>query len=142
MPAITEGAARILVPDWAGGTGPEKGPGSSSMPVFYNPAMRLGRDLCVLAAGRIGLSRPLRAVDGLAGSGVRAIRLALETGGIDFYSVDPFAVRRFKQDRRFELLPAGLDVLESILADPDVKHVLQDDRTLIELLGHEMRRAA
>jgi tRNA (guanine26-N2/guanine27-N2)-dimethyltransferase len=36
--------------------------------------------MCVLAVGRIGLSRPLKAVDGLAGSGVRAIRLALETG--------------------------------------------------------------
>ena len=80
MPELTEGAARLLLPDWAGGLGPEKGPGSSRMPVFYNPAMRLGRDLCVLAVGRMGLSRPLRAVDGLAGSGVRAIRLALETG--------------------------------------------------------------
>jgi len=97
MAEISEGAARILIPDFenaqgrrdakfSGGRGgrPEtRGPSSSNMPVFYNPAMRAGRDMCVLAVGCIGLSRPLKAVDGLAGSGVRAIRLALETG-LDF----------------------------------------------------------
>jgi len=101
MAEISEGAARILIPDWEGvrgdkgarglgpagtrgqgsaGKRPPRGPVSSNMPVFYNPAMRLGRDMCVLAVGQIGLARPLKAVDGLAGSGVRAIRLALETG--------------------------------------------------------------
>jgi len=77
MAEIPEGAARIVIPDFELA---QKGPASSRMPVFYNPAMRTGRDMCVLAVGRIGLSRPLKAVDGLAGSGVRAIRLALETG--------------------------------------------------------------
>jgi tRNA (guanine26-N2/guanine27-N2)-dimethyltransferase len=114
MAEISEGAARILIPDWkgvqgdtgtrvqgdtgarargdkgvagqgGGGAGKRvaRGPASSRMPVFYNPAMRMGRDMCVLAVGRMGLSRPLKVVDGLAGSGVRAIRLALETG-LDF----------------------------------------------------------
>ena len=75
---IREGAATISAPD----KGPERGPASSSMPVFYNPAMGVVRDLGVLAVKRLGasLSRPLRAVDGLSGTGVRAIRLALETG--------------------------------------------------------------
>jgi tRNA (guanine26-N2/guanine27-N2)-dimethyltransferase len=75
---IREGAASILAPD----KGPERGPASSEMPVFYNPAMGVVRDMCVLAVGRLGasLSRPLRAVDGLSGTGVRAIRLALESG--------------------------------------------------------------
>ena len=78
MLEIKEGAATIQAPD----KGPERGPASSEMPVFYNPAMGLVRDLCVLAVKRLGasLTRPLRAVDGLSGTGVRAIRLALETG--------------------------------------------------------------
>ena len=78
MLEIREGAASILAPD----KGPERGPASSEMPVFYNPAMGVVRDLCVLAVKRLGasLSRPLKAVDGLSGTGVRAIRLALETG--------------------------------------------------------------
>lgn len=78
MLEIREGAATISAPD----KGPERGPASSEMPVFYNPAMGIVRDLCVLAVKRLGasLSRPLKAVDGLAGTGVRAIRLALETG--------------------------------------------------------------
>jgi tRNA (guanine26-N2/guanine27-N2)-dimethyltransferase len=75
---INEGNASILAPD----KGPERGPASAEMPVFYNPAMGIVRDLCVLAVKRLGasLSRPLRAVDGLSGTGVRAIRLARETG--------------------------------------------------------------
>jgi len=75
---IREGAATILAPD----KGPERGPASSEMSVFYNPAMGVVRDLCVLAVKRLGasLSRPLKAVDGLAGTGIRAIRLALESG--------------------------------------------------------------
>lgn len=78
MLEIREGAASILAPD----KGPERGPASSDMPVFYNPAMGIVRDLCVLAVKRLGgsLQRPLKALDGLSGTGVRAIRLALETG--------------------------------------------------------------
>jgi len=75
---IREGAASILAPD----KGPPRGPASSSMSVFYNPAMGVVRDLCVLAVRRLQafLPRPLRALDGLSGTGVRAVRLALETG--------------------------------------------------------------
>ena len=35
-----------------------------------------------------------------------------------------------------------LDVVERVLADADVEHVLQDHRALVELLGDEVRRAA
>lgn len=99
MAQISEGSARIMIPDWAGGAGPEKGPASSKMPVFYNPAMALGRDLCTLAVGRTGLSRPMKAVDGLAGSGVRAIRLAKETG-IEFERL----VANDRNRRSYELI--------------------------------------
>jgi len=78
MLEIIEGAARILTPQ----KGPERGPASSDVPVFYNPAMGPCRDLCVLAVHALGKSilRPLRALDGLAGTGIRSIRLALESG--------------------------------------------------------------
>ena len=78
MLEIREGAASILAPD----KGPERGPASAEMPVFYNPAMGIVRDLCVLAVKGLGstLARPLKAVDGLSGTGVRAIRMAMETG--------------------------------------------------------------
>ncbi|MGQ9582205.1 MAG: tRNA (guanine(10)-N(2))-dimethyltransferase [Thermoplasmatota archaeon] len=78
MIEVREGSARFLVPE----LGPARGPASSKMAVFYNPAMALARDLCVLVVSAMGpaLRRPLRALDGLAGTGVRAIRLALETG--------------------------------------------------------------
>ena len=81
MHELTEGAARLLVPR----PGPERGPASSRTPVFYNPAMALARDLCTLAVAGFGasLGRRVRGVDGLAGTGVRAIRIALETG-LDF----------------------------------------------------------
>ncbi len=84
MLEIREGAATILAPE----KGPERGPASSDMPVFYNPAMGIVRDLCVLAVRRLGadLTRPLKALDGLSGTGIRAIRLALEAG-CDFESV-------------------------------------------------------
>jgi tRNA (guanine26-N2/guanine27-N2)-dimethyltransferase len=73
------------------------------MPVFYNPAMGIARDMCVLAVGRIGLSRPLKVVDGLAGSGVRAIRLALETD-LSFERL----VANDRHDRSFESIKENI----------------------------------
>ncbi len=76
MKEIQEGKARILVPDL-----PEVV--SSDMPVFYNPKMRVNRDLAVLGLEYLSrkLSRELMVADPLSASGVRAIRFILETTG-------------------------------------------------------------
>ena len=50
---------------------------SKDLPVFYNPAMRLNRDLSVLLLSASGMKK-MRIADILAGSGVRSIRFALE----------------------------------------------------------------
>jgi tRNA (guanine26-N2/guanine27-N2)-dimethyltransferase len=94
---IPEGAARILTPQ----KGPERGPASSDVQVFYNPAMGPCRDVCTLVVHALGKSikRPLRVLDGLSGTGVRAIRLALESG-CDFESI----VANDRSTESFELI--------------------------------------
>jgi tRNA (guanine26-N2/guanine27-N2)-dimethyltransferase len=49
---------------------------SKALPVFYNPIMKLQRDLCVLLVKALG--RKFSVADILAGSGIRSIRLWLE----------------------------------------------------------------
>jgi len=56
-------------------SGKDKGPGKAKG-VFYNPAMRLSRDLHVAFAKKMDFSGIL--LDGLAASGIRGIRLAIE----------------------------------------------------------------
>ena len=56
-------------------SGKDKGPGKAKG-VFYNPAMELSRDLHVAFAKKLDFSGLL--LDGLAASGIRGIRLALE----------------------------------------------------------------
>ncbi len=50
---------------------------SKDLPVFYNPAMKLNRDISVLLLSALGLKK-IRVADIMAGSGVRSIRFALE----------------------------------------------------------------
>ena len=65
---ITEGKARIIA---------SKGKISAKMPVFYNPVMKLNRDISLLLLNSLRKNR-LRVADPLAASGVRAIRFLLE----------------------------------------------------------------
>ena len=60
-------------------SGKDKGPGKARG-VFYNPAMRLSRDLHVAFAKQFDFSGIM--LDGLAASGIRGIRLNLEAGVI------------------------------------------------------------
>lgn len=82
---VSEGAAKVLVPN------PELYRRSDGVyepawaPVFYNPLMRLNRHLSVAglhawSSARGG--RSLLVVDALAGTGVRGIRYALEAGNV------------------------------------------------------------
>lgn len=54
------------------------GPASSDSSVFYNPAMRHSRDVSVILCGSIGFGAGKRLLDGMAASGVRGLRLAIE----------------------------------------------------------------
>src|SRR5215510_10650714 len=51
-------------------------------------------------------------------------------------------LERLREHLSLERLAALLYFLERVLADADVEDVLQDHRALVELLGHEVRRAA
>ncbi len=74
---VEEGKARIVVPKAERGRGPGKKEGVP----FYNPVMEVNRDISVLVVQKISGGRRLRALDGLSGTGIRAIRLGLEVEG-------------------------------------------------------------
>jgi tRNA (guanine26-N2/guanine27-N2)-dimethyltransferase len=68
---ITEGKALIFAP--------KEKKVSKKLPVFYNPAMRLNRDISVLLLNSIK-NKCMQIALPLAGTGVRGIRLILELG--------------------------------------------------------------
>ncbi len=75
---IKEGKARILVPktEW------KKGPNSAKVPVFYNPTMEMNRDVSVALLKAVR-RKEMKVLDGLAASGIRGIRFALEIGEME-----------------------------------------------------------
>lgn len=75
MKTLTEGAVSISVPVTS--TTSTRGPARADGPVFYNPAMTLSRDLSVRLLRAAG-GRGWRVLDGLAGTGVRGVRYAVE----------------------------------------------------------------
>ena len=72
---VREGAASLVVPD----VPTLKGPGRRSSLPFYNPHMRVNRDLTVLVWSA-ALAKGATVLDGLAATGVLGIRGALEAG--------------------------------------------------------------
>ncbi len=80
---IKEGNTNLIVPK----VKKTKGPATSKVPVFYNPAMEFNRDVSVLAMNNILKSAKkgtcFRVLDGLAGTGIRGVRFANEVEGIE-----------------------------------------------------------
>lgn len=80
---MREGRVELVLPEdarLAHTRGPQRAGGGM---VFYNPAARDSRDFTVVLLG--ALDAPAggwRVLDGLAGSGVRGLRVALEVGGV------------------------------------------------------------
>lgn len=110
---IHEGAAalRIYAP---------KGAVSKDLPVFYNPIMRLNRDIGVLILSCLD-KKGMQIADIMAGSGVRAVRLALElpagrAGLIVANDASPDAVRLIEANLRLNSLAFKL-IGENELAD-------------------------
>ena len=77
----TEGKTTFLTADVAHYTR-EKGQPTTDMPVFYNPRMRVNRDLSVLALSAYSVNHPIELIcEPLAGSGIRTLRYLNEVEG-------------------------------------------------------------
>ena len=74
-----------------------RGPGSARLPVFYNPAMELNRDLAVAFLNALSPKHRIRRVcDPMAGCGVRGIRFAVEVEGVEWAALNDLNPRAAK----------------------------------------------
>ena len=79
-----------LVAFRAHAAGGGRGPGTRQREIFYNPAMALSRDLNVALLRHLGCRG--RGLDGMAGCGVRGLRLAVEASlAMEFCDRNPAA---------------------------------------------------
>ncbi|MHA1578005.1 MAG: tRNA (guanine(10)-N(2))-dimethyltransferase [Candidatus Freyarchaeota archaeon] len=71
-------------------------------PVFYNPVMKLNRDVAVFAvqAHQKIAKRNLRICEPLAGSGVRGIRFAVEVEGVESVTINDINPRAYEIAKR------------------------------------------
>ncbi len=101
MQELVEGTTRLLAPTTNQGTGP--GAKEKDAP-FYNPGMRVNRDLSVLlvASECARKNREIDVADVLAGTGARSLRLAHEVEGalvVHANDGDPNAVAAMEEGR-------------------------------------------
>ncbi|MEA2054335.1 MAG: tRNA (guanine(10)-N(2))-dimethyltransferase [Candidatus Thermoplasmatota archaeon] len=90
-----EGKTKILLY----GKVKDKGPGIKR-DKFYNPAMKLDRDLCVLFCWYAVKNGCKKFLDGLGATGVRGIRIANEVEGIDMHinEINPVSYEIIKKN--------------------------------------------
>jgi len=98
---IKEGAANLVVPKLEAF---KKAPweyAPSKAPVFYNPVMKLNRDIAILAiqAFQIKIGKELSIAEPLAGCGVRGIRFAMEIDGVRHVYLNDINPVAFKMAR-------------------------------------------
>ena len=85
-------------------SGKGKGPGKAKG-VFYNPAMKMSRDLHVALANKIQMKGTM--LDGLAASGIRGIRLTLEAGmNVDFCDTSILAAETISENLKINDIKA------------------------------------
>jgi tRNA (guanine26-N2/guanine27-N2)-dimethyltransferase len=100
-------------------SGKDKGPGKARG-VFYNPAMRLSRDLHVAFAKQFDFSGIM--LDGLAASGIRGIRLNLEAGvNVEFCDKSRIATEAIADNLK-------MNGIESKIYNKRVEDLLQDKK--------------
>ena len=83
---ITEGKAKLYVP--------KEKKVSKDLPVFYNPIMKLSRDISVAVIGIAG--KKLQIALPLAGTGVRGIRILRETKNVKNISFNDYSLDAIK----------------------------------------------
>lgn len=89
---IHEGLAKIIIPKRELFLRPDRVYEPAWSPVFYNPLMKLSRDMTILVNYSYFGAKSYFFIDSLAGTGIRGIRLALETNGYGIINdVDPIA---------------------------------------------------
>jgi len=97
-----EGKARFK----ANLSGKSKGPGKAKG-VFYNPAMKMSRDLHVALANKIQIKGIM--LDGLAASGIRGIRLSLEAGlNVEFCDTSILATETINENLNINGIKAAV----------------------------------
>jgi len=115
---VSEGRARILVPD----VPRLKGPGRKHSG-FYNPLMAINRDVSVIVlaalAKRSEVRRPL---DGMAGTGIRGVRWALEVPGVEVGINEPSRVGAELVRKNVELNGAKASVYATGVASAAMEH--------------------
>jgi tRNA (guanine26-N2/guanine27-N2)-dimethyltransferase len=81
---------------------PKKYALSKATPVFYNPVMKLNRDIAIYAvqAYQQITKRSLRICEPLAGSGVRGIRLVKEVDGIDSITINDVNPKAYEIEKK------------------------------------------
>ena len=97
-----EGSANFL----ANLSGKDKGPGKIKG-VFYNPSMKFSRDLNVEFAKTLNFDGLF--LDGMAASGIRGIRLALESNfNVDFCDTSKLAIETINDNLKLNNLTANV----------------------------------
>ncbi len=105
MDIITEGKARVHV---------YLGKISKKLPVFYNPDMKLNRDIAVQVIN--AQDKKMHIADPMAGAGVRGIRFLLECKNVDgvvFNDISPKAVELIKENLKLNNLEAEVSCRDS-----------------------------
>ena len=104
METVQEGKAKVIVPQLREVV-------SADMPVFYNPKMRVNRDLAVLGLEYLcrKFNRELNVADPLSASGIRAIRFLKETscvGKVFVNDINPKATEIMEKNFSMNEIPA------------------------------------
>ncbi|WP_245526398.1 RsmD family RNA methyltransferase [Desulfurococcus mucosus] len=105
---VTEGLVKLAVPRMEEYTRPDGRIEPAWMPVFYNPSAVVSRDATVLVLRVLHGSHGFTFIDSLAGTGVRGIRIAVESGGEGIVNdVDPRAVYYIRKNIQLNKLGNG-----------------------------------
>jgi len=89
---VLEGRAKIIIPRMNSYLREDRVYEPAWSPVFYNPLMRISRDLTSLLMHSLFGEKSYYFIDALSGSGVRGVRLVLESNGYGLLNdVDPVA---------------------------------------------------
>ena len=114
---ISEGKAKLIVPKLDTESGEPIQHLRSEAPVFYNPVMKTNRDTAVLAlrAYQKQTDHPITVCEPMTGSGVRGVRLLLETHEIEnivLGDLSPSALRLARENAKLNNLSELVNLRE------------------------------